>query len=111
MSQIYFLDFDEGDVSSALASALPEIRDLGWVMKLMDGNYLYGATFIQPFDPFPAIIDTWKESHSMGYITATLLEGWPGRANLWRVEGDLGWRKEGLHEFLALWAGHFWDFC
>jgi hypothetical protein len=73
VSQVYFLNFDEGDASIALASALPEVRDLGWVMKLMDGNYLYGATFIQPFDPLPAIIDSWKESHSMGYITATLL--------------------------------------
>jgi hypothetical protein len=73
VSQFYFLTLGEGDSFNAVASALPEARDLGWAMKLMDGHYLHGVTFIQPFDPFPAIIDTWKASHSMGYITATLL--------------------------------------
>ena len=73
VSQVYFLQLDQDETLTAVASALPEARDLGWVMQLLGSHYLYGATFIQPFDPVPAFIDTWKETHSMGYITATLL--------------------------------------
>lgn len=72
-SQIALLSFTENDATSSLASALSEVRDLGWVMELMHGNYLQGSTLIQPFDPFPGIIDTWKNTHSIAYFTADLL--------------------------------------
>ncbi len=72
-SQIYFLNVEEDETVGAVASALPEVRDLGWAMKLLDGNYLYGATLVQPFDPLPSLIDTWKEKHSLSYVTTTLL--------------------------------------
>ncbi len=73
VSQIALLSFTDNDAASSLATALSEVRDLGWVMQLMHGNYLRGVTFIQPFDPFPGLIDTWKDTHSIAYYTADLL--------------------------------------
>lgn len=73
VSQIALLSFTENDAASSLASSLSEVRDLGWVMELMHGNYLNGTTLIQPFDPFPGLIDTWKNTHSVAYFTADLL--------------------------------------
>lgn len=73
ISQVALLSFTENDAYSSLASALSEIRDLGWVMELMHGTYLKGVTLIQPFDPLPGLIDTWKNTHSIAYYTADLL--------------------------------------
>lgn len=73
LSQVALLSFTENDAYSSLASALSEVRDLGWVMELMHGTYLKGATLIQPFDPLPGLIDNWKNTHSMVYYTANLL--------------------------------------
>lgn len=73
LSQIALMTVYDYDVLSSAASALPEVRDLGWAMELLRGNYLYGATVIQPLDPFPGLIDTWKKTHSISYITAELL--------------------------------------
>jgi hypothetical protein len=72
-SQIVFLNADKDSAVAAVASAFPETRDLGWVMALMDGKYLYGSTFIQPFDPLPTFISDWKQTHTMQYVTANLL--------------------------------------
>lgn len=72
-SQIALLSFTDNDATSSFASALSEVRDLGWVMQLIQSNYLYGTSLIQPLDPFPGLIDKWKNSHSIAYITAELL--------------------------------------
>jgi hypothetical protein len=72
-SQIAFLDMDKDGPAAAVASAFPEVRDLGWIMALMHGDYLYGATFVQPFDPLPAFASNWKQTHTMQYVTASLL--------------------------------------
>ena len=74
-SQIFFLNSDEGETARSVASALPEVRDLGWIMKLMDGNYLHGATLVQPFDPLPSLVDTWKNTHSFSYVMTVLAGG------------------------------------
>ena len=72
-SQVALLSFTGNDASTSLASALSEVRDLGWAMELIHGNYFNGVTLIQPFDPFPGLIDSWKHTHSIAYITAELL--------------------------------------
>jgi hypothetical protein len=72
-SQIVFLNADKDSAVAAMASAFPETRDLGWVMALMDGKYLYGSTFVQPFDPLPTFLSDWKQTHTMEYVTANLL--------------------------------------
>jgi len=72
-SQIVFLNADKDSAVSAMASAFPETRDLGWVMASMDGKYLYGSTFVQPFDPLPTFLSDWKQTHTMEYVTANLL--------------------------------------
>jgi hypothetical protein len=72
-SQIVFLNADKDTGVAAVASAFPETRDLGLVMSLMDGKYLHGSTFVQPFDPLPTFVSDWKQTHTMEYVTANLL--------------------------------------
>lgn len=72
-SQIVFLSADKDSGIAAVASAFPETRDLGLVMVLMDGKYLYGSTFVQPLDPLPTFVSDWKQTHTMEYVTASLL--------------------------------------
>ena len=72
-SQLFFLADSDDNRISAMASASSEVRDLGWTMALLGPHYLYGSTFIQPLDPLPAFMDEWKRTHTMEYVTATLL--------------------------------------
>jgi hypothetical protein len=72
-SQIALLT-DAGDhAATSIASGLPEVRDLGWVMSLMGDTRYRGATFLQPFVPIPAFLSDWKYKNSMGYLTAELI--------------------------------------
>lgn len=73
VSQIVLLNADKDSGVAAVTSAFPEVRDLGWVMALLDGKYLYGSTLIQPFDLFPAFVSDWKQTHTMQYVTGSLL--------------------------------------
>ncbi len=103
LSQIALMTVYDYDVLSSAASALPEVRDLGWAMELLRSNYLYGATVIQPLDLLPGLIDTWKKTHSISYITAELLDVRSGVAIVRRIKNHHGRRS--VSEPLVLWAG------
>jgi hypothetical protein len=73
ISQLIFLSDSENSTLTILGSALPEVRDLAWSSRLLNGKYLNGATFFQQFNPLPAFISESKRSSTMEYITANLL--------------------------------------
>jgi oligosaccharide repeat unit polymerase len=73
MSQLVFLDTSKHGVLTILGSALPEVRDLAWSSRLMNGKYLNGATFFQQLNPLPAFMSESKRTSTMEYITADLL--------------------------------------
>jgi hypothetical protein len=73
VSQIVFLNTDEYSTITILGSALPEVRDLAWASRLLDGRFLNGDTFFQQFNPVPAFLSESKRTSTMEYITATLL--------------------------------------
>lgn len=68
-----------GTFTTALLSALPEVRDLGWTMSLAGDRRLYGATFIVPLLVGPGIATNFKTHYGLGYVTIHLA-GYEGEA-------------------------------
>src|SRR5207249_4239306 len=54
-------------------SALPEIRDLGWMFQLTHGDRWWGSTFVQPVLPLPSFAVPWVEEHSLRTVTTKLI--------------------------------------
>lgn len=61
------------DVLSVSSTALPEVRDLGWTLSLLNGESLHGVTFAQALIPLPSIASDWSSSHSLRAISTKLI--------------------------------------
>lgn len=77
-SQIAFLDvlgldWDQRVAISIVGSALPEVRDLGWMTSLLDGQRFYGATLIQPFVMLPSFLSDYSQNYSLRAISTKLI--------------------------------------
>jgi oligosaccharide repeat unit polymerase len=78
-SQLVFLgvitggDADVRTSAAAIGSALPEIRDLAWIMSLTPGQYWYGITFIQPLVLLPSFISEFSQKNSLRALTTKLI--------------------------------------
>jgi hypothetical protein len=59
---------------SAALSALPEVRDLGWVMSVAGEKRFYGATFAVPMVFVPHVATDFKQQYGLGYLTARLMD-------------------------------------
>lgn len=73
LSQLVFINMSEHSLLTIFGSALPEVRDLAWSSRLLNGRYLNGATFFQQFNPLPAFLSESKRTSTMEYITSGLL--------------------------------------
>jgi hypothetical protein len=78
LTQVVFLQFlgFETDATSyvvAAGSGLPEVRDLGWMIALLDGKWLNGQTLLQPFVPLPSFLSEFSQNASMRAITTRLI--------------------------------------
>lgn len=78
LSQLFLIRSDVAGANqptsvSVSLSALPEVRDLGWVMSLAGDKRLYGATFIQPLIPVPSFANEFKKQHSLSATTTSLI--------------------------------------
>lgn len=77
-TQIFYLgilkqDFENDVALSTVASGLPEVRDLGWVISLNNDEHYWGATLIQPVLPIPSFVFPWVQEHSLRNITTKLI--------------------------------------
>ena len=75
---IFLLGIFESDatprqVLTVASTALPEIRDLGWTISLLDGETLNGVTFAQALIPLPSISSDWSSTHSLRAISTKLI--------------------------------------
>jgi hypothetical protein len=79
LSQCIFLlavfDSDDGprEILAVSSTALPEVRDLGWTLSLLDGETLHGVTFAQALIPLPSISSDWSSTHSLRAISTKLI--------------------------------------
>jgi hypothetical protein len=64
---------DSGVATTAVLSALPEVRDLGWVMSVSGDQRFYGVTFVPPMLPVPGIATAFKIQYGLGYVTERLM--------------------------------------
>jgi hypothetical protein len=60
-------------VLTVSSTALPEVRDLGWTLSLLNGESLDGTTFIQALIPLPSIVSDWSSAHSLRAISTKLI--------------------------------------
>jgi hypothetical protein len=75
---IFLFGIFEGDVTprqvlTVASTALPEVRDLGWTISLLDGETLNGVSFVQALIPLPSIGSDWSKSHSLRAISTKLI--------------------------------------
>jgi hypothetical protein len=65
---------DTRNARTAVLSALPEVRDLGWVMSVAGEKRFYGATFVVPMMPVPGVATEFKQQYGLGYVTIRLMD-------------------------------------
>lgn len=70
---IFESDTTPRQVLTVASTALPEVRDLGWTISLLDGESLHGVTFAQALIPLPSISSDWSSSHSLRAISTKLI--------------------------------------
>jgi len=70
---IFESDTTPKQVLTVASTALPEVRDLGWTISLLDGETLNGVTFAQALIPLPSISSDWSSSHSLRAISTKLI--------------------------------------
>jgi hypothetical protein len=70
---IFESDATPKQVLTVASTALPEVRDLGWTISLLDGETLNGVTFAQALIPLPSISSDWSSSHSLRAISTKLI--------------------------------------
>jgi hypothetical protein len=79
-SQMLFLtgilgqdSFDMKVAAAGVGSALPEVRDLGWVMSLAHEDKYWGATLVQAFVPVPSFLSDFSQKNSLRNVTTSLI--------------------------------------
>lgn len=65
------LDTDAG--IAVAGSALPEVRDLGWMLDLAHGESLNGTTFVQALVPLPSLLSDFSQTRSLRAVTSRLI--------------------------------------
>ncbi len=70
---VFSTDVSPSQIVAVSSTALPEVRDLGWTLSLLDGQSLNGITFAQALIPLPSIASDWSSSHSLRAITTRMI--------------------------------------
>ncbi len=70
---LWLADFESDTAFAVAGSALPEVRDLGWTIDLMDGDRLNGTTFLQALVPLPSLVSDFSQTHSLRAVTSRLI--------------------------------------
>jgi hypothetical protein len=77
-SQIFYFGLLSGDFASdeaylSVASGLPEVRDLGWLLWLNKSQLQWGTTFVQPILPIPSFMSPWIQQHSLRAFSSKMI--------------------------------------
>jgi hypothetical protein len=92
----------------AMASGLPEVRDLGWILWLNGGRLHYGSTLVQPILPIPTLVSPWIKDHSLRALTTKMIgKDWEEMGGL-RItlagEGYLNFGAVGAIALCGIWG-------
>jgi len=77
-SQIFYFGLLDGDIAPddaylSVASGLPEVRDLGWMLWLNKSQLHWGTTFVQPILPIPSFMSPWIQQHSLRALSSKMI--------------------------------------
>lgn len=77
-SQVIYLNatgqaFDSTGAKTAVLSALPEVRDFGWVVSVAGDERFHGLTFVPPLMPIPGFATEFKQKYGLGFLTIRLM--------------------------------------
>jgi hypothetical protein len=92
----------------SMASGLPEVRDLGWILWLNGRVWHWGATLIQPVLPVPSFMSPWIQENGLRSLTTRMAgHDWEEMGGL-RItmagEGYLNFGVLGAMALGALWG-------
>jgi len=112
-SQLFYTGLIRGEIALdnaylSMASGLPEVRDLGWILWLNGRNWHWGTTLIQPVLPIPSFMSPWVQEHGLRSVTTRMIGyDWDETGGL-RItlagEGYLNFGIMGAVAFSALWG-------
>jgi hypothetical protein len=112
-SQLFFSGLLRGEMPAenaylSIASGLPEVRDLGWILWLNGRNWHWGTTLIQPVLPIPSFMSPWIQEHGLRSLTSKMIGyDWEEMGGL-RItlagEGYINFAVVGTMALGALWG-------
>jgi hypothetical protein len=112
-SQLFYHGLLRGDIAPenayhSVASGLPEVRDLGWILWLNRQDLHWGTTLVQPLLPIPSFISPWIQEHGLRGLTTKMIGyDWDEMGGL-RItlagEGYLNFGIVGAMALSALWG-------
>ena len=112
-SQIFYHGLLRGEVTpqdaySSLASGLPEVRDLGWILWLNGKKLHWGTTLIQAVLPIPSFLSPWIQEHGLRGLTTRMIgfdwEDMGGLRLTLAGEGYLNFGILGAMALSAIWG-------
>jgi hypothetical protein len=113
VSQLFYSGLLRGEIPLesaylSIASGLPEVRDLGWILWLNGPNFHWGSTLIQPVLPIPSFLSPWVLEHGLRSLTTRMIGyDWDEMGGL-RItlagEGYLNFTVIGALGLGALWG-------
>jgi hypothetical protein len=112
-SQLFYSGLLRGEIAPenaylSMASGLPEVRDLGWILWLNGRNLHWGTTLVQPVLPIPSFMSPWIQEHGLRSLTTKMIgSDWDEMGGL-RItlagEGYLNFAIVGAMALGALWG-------
>jgi len=113
VSQLFYSGVLRGEMALenaylSMASGLPEVRDLGWILWLNGRNWHWGTTLLQPVLPIPSFMSPWIQKHGLRSLTTKMIGyDWEEMGGL-RItlagEGYLNFAVVGAMALGALWG-------
>ena len=112
-SQLVYLGLLQGEIAPedayySVASGLPEVRDLGWILWLNGPDLHWGTTLVQSVLPIPSVISPWIQEHSLRTLTTKMVGQDSDETGGLRItlagEGYLNFGVVGVMVLSALWG-------
>jgi hypothetical protein len=77
-SQLFYFGLLRGEIAPqdayrSMASGLPEVRDLGWILWLNGHDMHWGTTLVQSLLPIPSFMSPWIQEHGLRGLTTRMI--------------------------------------
>jgi hypothetical protein len=105
---VFRAEFAPEEAYLSVASGLPEVRDLGWILWLNGQQFHWGTTLLQSVLPVPSFVSPWIQEQSLRGLTTRMIGfDWDEMGGLRLTlagEGYLNFGMIGAMALSALWG-------